>query len=116
MTSVVRLSDHRRKPPYQHFTRPELNGLLGLYASRVARGEWRDYAIHLGADAARFMVFRHAHENPLFVISKLPAGGRGRQKARGPYVVHDRQRKLAQCQTLAEVLAMFDSTVRLVSG
>lgn len=115
MTSVVRLSDHRRKAPYQHFNRPELNRLLGLYASRVARGEWRDYAIHLGADAARFMVFRHAHEHPLFVISKL-AGGKSRQKSRGAYVVHDRQRKLIQCQTLAEALALFDLPIRLVSS
>lgn len=115
MTSVVRLADHRRKPPYLHFTRPELNRLLGLYAGRVARGEWRDYAINLGADAARFMVFRHAHENPLYVISKIPAP-RGRSKSRGQYVVHDRQRKLAQCQTLADALAVFDRPVRLVSG
>ncbi len=116
MTTVVRLADHRRKAPYQHFTRPELNRLLGLYASRVARGEWRDYAIHLGADAARFMVFRHAHEHPLFVISKLPTGGRGRQKSRGQYIVHDRQRKLFQGQTLADALAFFDRPIRLVLG
>ena len=115
MTSVVRLSDHRRKAPYLHFTRPELNRLLGLYATRVARGEWRDYAIHLGAEAASFMVFRHAHEHPLYVISKV-APPRGRQKSRGAYVVHDRQRKLAQSQSLTDVLAIFDRPIKLVSG
>ena len=41
MSTVVRLSDHRRKPPYLHFTRAELNGLLGLYAARVSKGEWQ---------------------------------------------------------------------------
>ena len=114
MTSVVRLADHRRKPPYLHFTRPELNRLLGLYASRVSRGEWRDYAIYIGADAASFMVFRHAHEHPLFTISKV-APPRGR-KARGQYVVHDRQRKLAQAQNLADVLEVFDGPIKLVSS
>jgi len=114
MSTVVRLSDHRRKPPYLHFTRLELNRLLGLYASRVRKGEWRDYAIHHGPDAASFMVFRHSQENPLFVISKL---GKGRRSARlGCYVLTSRQHKLSQGQALDDVLAVFDRPIKLVSG
>ena len=91
-----------------------MNRLLGLYASRVAKGEWRDYAIHLGADAATFAVFRHTAENPLFVISKL-APGRGR-KRQPQYVVASRQRKLSQGNDLGDVLAVFDRPIRLVLG
>jgi hypothetical protein len=119
MTAVVRLSDHRRKPPYLHFTRLELNRLLGLYAARVSKGEWRDYAIHLGQDAASFMVFRHSQEHPLYVISKLGTG-KSRSKTlstrQGHYVVLSRQHKLSQGHTLDDVLEVFDRPIRLVSG
>ena len=119
MTSVVRLSDHRRKPPYLHFTRLELNRLLGLYAARVSKGEWRDYAIHLGPDAASFMVFRHSQEHPLFVISKLGAG-KTRSKARiarqGQYVVISRQSRLSQGHSLDDVLEVFNRPIKLVSS
>ena len=114
MSAVVRLSDHRRKPPYLHFTRAELNGLLGLYATRVSKGEWRDYAIHLGSEAASFMVFRHSQENPLYIISKL-APGRQRTK-RGQYMVHNRQHRVIQAHTLTDVLAVFDRLIKLVSS
>lgn len=117
MTGVVRLSDHRRKAPYLHFTRPELNCLLGLYSARVAKGEWRDYAISSGPDAATFAVFRHSHEFPLFTISKLSTGkGRGKAARQGQYVVSARQRRLCQGHTLDDVLAIFDRPIRLVSG
>ena len=119
MTTVVRFSDHQRKPPYLHFTRPELNRLLGLYATRVSKGEWRDYAIHLGPDAASFMVFRHSQENPLFVISKLGAGKartRAQTARQGRYVVFNRQHKLSQGHSLDDVLAVFDRPIRLVSN
>ena len=119
MTAVVRLSDHRRKPPYLHFTRLELNRLLGLYAARVRKGEWRDYAINLGPEAASFMVFRHSQENPLFVISKLGTG-KSRSKThgarQGQFVVLNRQRKLSQGPSLDHVLEVFDRPIKLVSG
>lgn len=120
MTAVVRLSDHRRKAPYLHFTRPELNRLLALYAARVAKGEWRDYAINLGPDAASFAIFRHTQEYPLFLISKMAPGVKARTKSYNPrhgqYVVYNRQHKLTQGHTLADVLEIFDRPIRLVSG
>ncbi len=120
MNAVVRLSDHRRKAPYLHFTRPELNCLLALYASRVAKGEWRDYAIDLGYDAASFAIFRHTQEYPLFVISKMPPGTKARTKTYNPrlgqYVVMNRQHKLSQGHTLADALEVFERPIRLVSG
>ena len=111
--SVVRIQDYRRKPPYLHFTRPELNRLLGLYAARVAKGEWRDYAINLGPDAARFMIFKRSQDQPLYVISKLDAGVK--TKRLGQYVVTSQERKLGQAHTLDDVLALFNRPLGLVS-
>ncbi|MGE4064232.1 MAG: DUF2794 domain-containing protein [Rhodospirillaceae bacterium] len=112
MSAVVRIKDFRRRAPYLHFTRAELNRLLGLYASRVIRGEWRDYAINLGADAASFMVFASSQEQPQFVISKQakPKGGERR------YVVTSRAFKLKQSADLEDLLTVFDRPIKLVSG
>lgn len=114
MSAVVRLKDFRRRPPTLHFTRPELNRLLGLYATRVIRGEWRDYAIQHGPDAARFMVFCASREQPQFVISKQTANGSKGGSAQ--YAVMSRSETLKQGASLDDVLRVFDRPVRLVSG
>ena len=116
MVAIVRFSDGRRAAPYLKFTRAELNRLLGLYATRVMRGEWRDYAISLEPGRARFCVFRNANDMPLFEIAKL-----GERKARAPlrdgrFVLMSRHRKLVDGQTLEDVLALFDRPLRLVTG
>jgi len=54
------------------FTRPELGLLMGLYGKRVAEGEWRDYAMDFGFEAARFDIHRRASEQPLYSIVKDP--------------------------------------------
>lgn len=112
MSAVVRLRDFRRHAPYLHFTRAELNRLLGLYASRVIRGEWRDYAIHLGAEAASFMVFASSQEQPQYVISKLAKSKGADQR----YVVVSRALKLKQSTDLEDALTVFDRPIKLVSG
>ena len=114
MSAVVRIQDYRRKPPYQHFTRSELNRLLGLYASRVIKGEWRDYAISIGPDAARFMIFKRSQENPQFVISKLEKDKRGLSSRRGRYLVTSRDCKLKQGNSLDDVLGIFEHPLALV--
>jgi hypothetical protein len=114
MSAIVRIQDYRRKPPYQHFTRSELNRLLGLYASRVIKGEWRDYAISIAPDAARFMIFNRAQENPQFVISKLEKDKRGLSSRHGRYVVTSRECKLKQGNSLDDVLGIFERPLALV--
>lgn len=119
MSSVVRFRDYRRKPPYIHFNRLELNRLLGLYASRVARGEWRDYAIVPGSDAASFMIFARSNEHPQFVISKLgpKSESKGRGAVRnGAYVVFDRQSRIKQSHSLDDILRVFDWPLQLITG
>lgn len=55
------------------FDRRELNTILGLYGTKVADGEWRDYAMDFGRDKAVFSVFRRSSEVPLYRIVKDPA-------------------------------------------
>lgn len=118
MSAVVRISDFRRPRPYLSFTRSELNRLLGLYASRVMRGEWRDYAISHGADRASFCVFRNSQDHPLFEIVKLASGRRhgGSPAKGGRFVVTSRHHKLSQGQSLDDVLAVFDRPLTLVTA
>ncbi len=55
------------------FDRHELTQILNLYGRHVADGEWRDYAMEFGRDAASFAIFRRASEQPLYRIVKTPA-------------------------------------------
>lgn len=54
------------------FDRSELTIILNLYGRMVAAGNWRDYAIDLGRDAAVFCAFRRAAERPEYRIEKRP--------------------------------------------
>lgn len=65
--------DTRGRTEQVAFDRRELNTILGLYGTKVADGEWRDYAMDFGRDKAVFSVFRRASEVPLYRIVKDPA-------------------------------------------
>ena len=54
------------------FDRRELSAILNVYGRKVADGEWRDYAIGMGGEAAIFAVFRRTAEVPLYRIEKRP--------------------------------------------
>jgi hypothetical protein len=54
------------------FDRAELRTILNVYGRKVAEGEWRDYAIGAGREAAIFAVFRRTSEAPLYRIEKRP--------------------------------------------
>ena len=116
MGSVLRFPDTvRGKAPSTHFTRPELTRLLNLYTKRVMTGEWRDYAISFGPGMANFFIFRHSMENPLFVISKLDLRGKANRARHGRFRVTSRQRKLRQGNDLEDVLAIFDTPLKLIT-
>lgn len=55
------------------FDRSELAAILNLYGRHVASGEWRDYALDFGREAATFSIFRRSSEQPLYRIVKTPA-------------------------------------------
>ncbi len=60
------------------FDRKELALILAVYGRQVAAGEWRDYAMDFGKEAARFDIHRRASEQPLYSIVKNPEfSGRG---------------------------------------
>ena len=52
------------------FERAELMRILDLYGRMVAAGEWRDYAMDFGKDAASFAAFRRTAERPTVRIEK----------------------------------------------
>lgn len=55
------------------FDRIELQRILDIYGRMVAAGEWRDYAMDFGKDAASFSAFRRAAERPQARIEKRPS-------------------------------------------
>ena len=59
--------------PTLFFERKEFDRLMRLYGRMVAQGEWRDYALATSSESCAFWVFRHASENPLYIIEKRPA-------------------------------------------
>ncbi len=62
-----------RKEPQIAFDRLELTRILDLYGRMVAAGEWRDYAMSFGKEAASFSAFRRTAERPTARIEKRPA-------------------------------------------
>ena len=67
---VLRFPQKSQRPVV--FDKRELGLLMGLYGKRVAEGEWRDYAMDFGRDAARFDIHRRASEQPLYSVVKTP--------------------------------------------
>jgi hypothetical protein len=111
MSKLICLAEHRRSQRNIYFDRRELNKLLSLYSRRVARGEWRDYAIDHGPGMAVFSVFRHSHERPLFSIAKR-LNGSGRTT---DYVVLTGPQRLKSGASIDEVLEVLDPKLRVVS-
>ncbi len=94
------------KTPLVFFERAELDRLLRLYGRMVAQGDWRDYAINGGREAAIFSVFRRSGETPLYMIEKRPALAR-RQGAFA--VIAHGGVVLRRGQELEQVLKVFEA-------
>lgn len=88
------------------FDRLELGLILRVYGRMVAAGEWRDYAIGGGREAAVFSVYRRTADAPLYRIEKRPALAR-RQGAW--CVIGQGGQILRRGHELAQVLRLFDS-------
>lgn len=87
------------------WTRAELQQLLNLYSTRVANGDWRDYAIDHKKGVAVFSVFRHTMERPMFSIAKKPQGQ--------IYEVWQGPQRLKRAGTLKGALEVFEKKARL---
>ncbi len=94
------------------FDRREINTILGVYGSKVAAGEWRDYALDFGYDKATFSIFRRSSEVPLYRIVKDPSLAR----KQGSYsVVAQGGLILKRGQDLAQVLRVLVKQPKLQS-
>jgi len=95
------------------FDRRELNQILQLYGRKVAKGEWRDYAIDQLKEEAVFSVFRRSSEMPLYRIVKQPRLAR----RQGAYsLVAAGGLILRRGHDLARVLRVIDRPVSLVEA
>jgi hypothetical protein len=98
--------------PYTTFNRAELNLLFSLYGSKVASGEWRDYAIDFLKDTAVFSVFQRSADRALYRIEKTPKLAR----KQGAYsVVASTGLILKRGHDLARVLRVLDKRLRLIA-
>jgi hypothetical protein len=112
MSTILPFPARKTRKRQIYFNRAELSQILRLYSERVARGDWRDYAIDHGEGMAMFSVFRHAYEQPMLVIAKHAGFA-----ARPPeYSLVCQQRKLARSANLAEILAQVPAKLHLVKG
>ena len=94
------------------FDRHELTQILDLYGRHVADGEWRDYAMEFGREAASFAIFRRASEQPLYRIVKNPALAR----KQGMYaVIAQGGLILKRGHELAQVLSVLVKKPRLAT-
>lgn len=72
MEAPVPFTPGKRLPEQVAFDRRELSVILRLYGLMVAAGEWRDYGLSMGEEAAVFAVYRRTAETPLYRIEKRP--------------------------------------------
>ena len=92
------------------FSRLELNRLLSLYSTRVATGEWRDYALDHRQGHAVFSIFRHTLESPRFTITKQVSQGGKKQE----FTVCMGAKRLSRAASLEEALRIFEKKLALV--
>ncbi|MGJ0506936.1 MAG: DUF2794 domain-containing protein [Methylocystis sp.] len=95
------------------FDRRELNLLFNLYGTKVAAGEWRDYALDFTPAKAVFSIFRRTSEAPLYRIEKNPELGR----RQGAYaVIAASGLVMKRGHDLSRVLRVLDRGLRLVGA
>ena len=109
---MIELKTHKGKKGKSRtfFSRQELRQLLDVYSRRVARGEWRDYAIDHYGNLAVFSVFRHSFDAPRYSVAKLGSG------KECEFQVFDGRHRIKRGRSLPEVLKVFDKPFLLISA
>ena len=97
-----------KKPFY--FTRKELSIILSTYSSKVATGDWRDYALDNSSETASFSIFKHAHETPVLIIEKRKL----RTDSKSLFLLHDRYKIINKSNSLEKVINYLNNLPRLV--
>ena len=109
MSQLYRIEDYRAQSHRIFFDRNELNQLLSLYSQQVIAGQWRDYAIDQTETTARFSVFRHTNDLPLYSIEKA------RSRKGWEFSVMNGRSKVSTTASLSKALLKFRKTLRVVS-
>jgi Protein of unknown function (DUF2794) len=104
---------NRAAPAQVTFDRRELSLLFNLYGSKVAAGEWRDYALDFLPAKAVFSVFQRTSEAPLYRIEKAPELAR---KQGAFAVIAASGLVLRRGHDLSRVLRVLDRGLRLVGA
>ena len=95
-----------------YFSKIELTQILNVYSTRVAAGEWRDYALDDSDGAAVFSIYKSSHEMPLYTVEKKRLKG----KDKWIYIVSDRRKAIRQSSRLTNVLDYLNNLPRLVNN
>ena len=107
---MTKLSHIRKfKKPY-YFSRKELSIILSTYSAKVARGEWRDYALDNSLETASFSIYKHAHETPVLIIEKRQL----RTEMKPLFLLHDRQKIINKSNSLEKVIKYLNNLPKLV--
>lgn len=109
MSRVYRIKDYRSGSHRVFFDRNEINQLLSLYSRYVIAGTWRDYAIDYTETAARFSVFRHTLDSPLYAIEKCNTR-KGLE-----FRIFSGRAKLSTTDNLSDALSTFRKDLKVVS-
>ncbi len=105
-SDIAAAPDPTPRVPQVFFDRRELDAILRVYGRMVAAGEWRDYAIGGGRDAAVFAIFRRTSEAPIYRVEKRPALA---AKQGAFAVIGQGDVVLRRGHELAQALKVFDS-------
>jgi hypothetical protein len=103
--NVVNFGAYRRQNRAAFFTRQELNQLLGLYAEKSLRGEWRHSSLDQRYGMIAYAVHADPLDHPLYVIAKCDRAHR----AKGKYVLISQKRRIKQAHSLAEIILFLKS-------
>lgn len=94
------------------FNRQELSIIMDVYGRKVARDEWRDYALDLSRETATFCIFRRTSEVPIYRIEKNPKMAR---KQGAFAVIAATGLIMKRGPDLKRVLAVLDDRLEVVS-
>jgi len=109
---IVNIREFQEKKAHVSFTQEEMNGLLGLFASRAREGEWMDYVVEQRNGIIAFSVFKGMYDAPAYTVAKCqkqPRSGLGR------FLLLSGPQKLVQTDDMAEVLDYFYAQDALIA-
>ncbi len=97
---IVNFVAHRKRKVAAHFTRAELNQILGLYGEKARRGEWRHSSMEQRYGLVAYSVYQSPLERPLYTIAKFEHAHRDK----GRYVLFQGKRRILQAKDLSEIM------------